>query len=52
MITHLRDDYIHHFELTGNNYQVYLSDEINFIDDQPILNYSLRREDADENGME
>lgn len=28
------------------NYQVYLNDEINFIDDEPILNYSLRKEDA------
>ncbi len=32
-------------EETWNNYQVYLNDEINFIDDEPILNYSLRRED-------
>lgn len=31
-------------EDTWNNYQVYLNDEINFIDDEPILNYSLRRE--------
>ena len=31
-----------------NNYQVYLNDEINFIDDEPILNYSLRRETKDE----
>lgn len=31
-------------EETWNNYQVYLNDEINFIDDEPILNYSLRRE--------
>ena len=28
-----------------NNYQVYLNDEINFIDDEPMLNYSLRKED-------
>lgn len=27
-----------------NDYQVYLNDEINFIDDEPILNYSLRKE--------
>lgn len=27
------------------NYQVYLNDEINFIDDQPIINYSLKREE-------
>ena len=31
-------------EETWNNYQVYLNDEINFIDDEPILRYSLRRE--------
>lgn len=34
-------------EETWNNYQVYLNDEINFIDDEPILNYSLRREEQD-----
>ena len=34
-------------EETWNNYQVYLNDEINFIDDEPILNYSLRREEND-----
>ncbi len=32
-----------------NNYQVYLNDEINFIDDEPILNYSLWREQDDGN---
>ena len=32
-------------EETWNNYQVYLNDEINFIDDAPMLNYSLRREE-------
>lgn len=32
-------------EETWNNYQVYLNDEINFIDDEPILNYSLRKEE-------
>lgn len=32
-------------EKTWNNYQVYLNDEINFIDDEPMLNYSLRREE-------
>ena len=36
-------------EETWNNYQVYLNDEINFIDDEPILNYSLRREQDDGN---
>ena len=34
-------------EETWNNYQVYLNDEINFIDDEPILNYSLRKEGDD-----
>lgn len=34
-------------EETWNNYQVYLNDEINFIDDEPILNYSLRKEDRE-----
>lgn len=32
-------------EQTWNNYQVYLNDEINFIDDEPMLNYSLIKED-------
>lgn len=32
-------------EETWNNYQVYLNDEINFIDDEPILKYSLRKEE-------
>jgi DNA-binding MurR/RpiR family transcriptional regulator len=32
-------------EEAWDNYQVYLSDEINFIGDEPILNYSLRREE-------
>lgn len=32
-------------EEAWNNYQVYLNDEINFIDETPILNYSLKRED-------
>ncbi|MCD7837161.1 MAG: MurR/RpiR family transcriptional regulator [Lachnospiraceae bacterium] len=31
-------------EDTWNNYQVYLNDEIDFIDDEPMLSYSLRRE--------
>lgn len=34
-------------EETWNNYQVYLNDEINFIDDEPMLNYSLRKEDRE-----
>ena len=30
-----------------NNYQVYLNDEINFIDEEPMLNYPLiRKEEA------
>ena len=31
-------------EDTWNNYQVYLNDEINFIDDEPMLDYSLRKD--------
>lgn len=31
-------------EEAWNNYQVYLNDEINFIDDEPILDYSLRKD--------
>ncbi len=31
-------------EETWNNYQVYLNDEINFIDDEPMLHYSLWKE--------
>ncbi|MBR6325905.1 MAG: MurR/RpiR family transcriptional regulator [Lachnospiraceae bacterium] len=34
-------------EEVWNNYQVYLNDEINFVDDEPMLNYSLRKQDAD-----
>lgn len=33
-------------EQTWNNYQVYLNDEIDFIDEEPMLNYPLKREDA------
>lgn len=32
-------------ESTWNNYQVYLNDEINFIKDSPIINYSLTKEE-------
>ena len=32
-------------EEAWNNYQVYLKDEINFIDEEPMLNYPLRRRD-------
>ncbi len=31
-----------------NNYQVYLNDEINFIDEEPILNYSLIRQEEED----
>ena len=34
-------------EETWGNYQVYLNDEINFIDDEAILDYPLRREETD-----
>ena len=32
-------------EEVWNNYQVYLNDEINFIDEEPMLNYSLRKKE-------
>ncbi|MCM1124560.1 MAG: MurR/RpiR family transcriptional regulator [Eubacterium sp.] len=32
-------------EETWNNYQVYLNDEINFIDEEPMLNYPLRKKE-------
>jgi len=32
-------------EQTWNNYQVYLNDEIDFIDEEPMLNYPLKKED-------
>ena len=38
-------DNLEELENAWGNYQIYLNDEINFIDDEPILNYSLRRED-------
>ncbi len=44
---------LENLEKAWNNYQVYLNDEINFIDDEPILNYSLRKEEEEpssENG--
>ncbi len=37
-------DNLETLEQTWGNYQVYLSDEINFIDDEPMLNYSLTRD--------
>lgn len=33
-------------EYAWNNYQVYLNDEINFIDEEPMLNYPLRKDKA------
>ena len=36
---------LENLEEAWGNYQVYLNDEINFIDDEPILNYSLRKEE-------
>lgn len=33
-------------EHAWNNYQVYLNDEINFIDEEPMLNYPLRKEES------
>lgn len=35
-------------EYAWNNYQVYLNDEINFIDEEPMLNYPLRNPSKDE----
>ncbi len=32
-------------EEVWNNYQVYLNDEINFIDEEPMLNYPLKRKE-------
>ncbi len=36
---------LHTLEEVWNNYQVYLNDEINFINDETVLNYPLRKED-------
>ncbi len=36
--------YLEMLEDTWNNYQVYLNDEINFVKDEPLLNYPLRKE--------
>ncbi|MCM1175448.1 MAG: MurR/RpiR family transcriptional regulator [Blautia sp.] len=35
-------------ESAWNNYQVYLNDEINFIDEEPMLNYPLRNPSKEE----
>ncbi|MBD5550317.1 MAG: MurR/RpiR family transcriptional regulator [Lachnospiraceae bacterium] len=37
---------LHTLEDVWDRYQVYLNDEINFIDEEPMLNYPLRKEDA------
>lgn len=37
-------------ENTWNNYQVYLNDEINFIDEEPMLYYPLTRENNSRDG--
>lgn len=34
-------------ENVWNNYQVYLNDEINFIDDEPMLNYPLMKKESE-----
>jgi hypothetical protein len=39
---------LENLESAWNNYQVYLNDEINFINDQPILNYSLNKKEEDD----
>ena len=35
---------LENLEKAWENYQVYLNDEINFIDDEPMLDYSLRKD--------
>ena len=40
-------DNLENLETVWGNYQIYLNDEINFIDDEPILNYSLNKEEED-----
>jgi DNA-binding MurR/RpiR family transcriptional regulator len=42
-------DNLKNLEEAWNNYQVYLNDEINFIDEEPMLNYPLRRQEEPEN---
>ncbi|MCR5279224.1 MAG: MurR/RpiR family transcriptional regulator [Lachnospiraceae bacterium] len=39
---------LENLEEAWENYQVYLNDEINFVDDEPILDYSLRKEESDD----
>ncbi|MGN0279899.1 MAG: MurR/RpiR family transcriptional regulator [Lachnospiraceae bacterium] len=38
-------------EEAWNNYQVYLNDEINFIDEEPMLNYPLRKKEETGDGQ-
>jgi len=38
---------LHTLENVWNSYQVYLNDEINFIDEEPMLNYPLRKEEKE-----
>lgn len=38
---------LENLEEVWNNYQVYLNDEINFIDEEPMLNYPLMRQDGE-----
>lgn len=40
---------LENLENAWNNYQVYLNDEINFIDDEPMLNYPLIRKQGEDN---
>ena len=39
---------LENLENAWENYQIYLNDEINFIDEEPIINYPLRRSPDDE----
>ena len=39
-------------EEAWNNYQVYLNDEINFIDEEPMLNYPLRKKEETDDGQQ
>lgn len=39
---------LENLENAWSNYQIYLNDEINFIDNEPILNYSLNKESEED----
>ena len=41
-------DNLETLENVWNNYQIYLNDEINFVNDQPILDYSLNKKDDED----